>query len=83
MPTLQRLLRLLPDIATNVVQLPDRNVFQLPAVATEVLVDLDRSLLKHRVRFLRSTLENEIVAASQPGMAILGVKGQADESRFT
>lgn len=68
---------LLPDIAANIVQLADRDIFQPATIAPQSLVDLDRGFLQHRVRFLRTALENEVIAAGQPGMSVFGVEGQS------
>ncbi len=68
---------LFPDIATNVVQLPDRDILQAAAVTPQSLVDFDRRFLQHRMRFLRAAMENEVVAAGEPRVPVLGIEGQS------
>ena len=49
------------------------------AAALELFVDLDGRFLHHRMRFLRPSKKDEVLAAGKTLMTVFGIKSQAQQ----
>jgi len=67
------------DLAADVAQLADGDIFEPLSAAVEVLINLDGRLLHHGMRLLRTTKQDEIIAPGQPFMTVFGISGETND----
>ena len=66
-------------LAADIPQLADGDVFETFAAVIKLFVDLDGRLLHDGVRVVRSSAEDVVLPAGQPGVAVVMVKGQPQQ----
>jgi hypothetical protein len=66
-------------VAADVAEIAHGDVFQTLTSSVEVLVDLQGRFLHRGVCSLAAAVEDEILAARQPGVTIVVVEGQSEQ----
>ena len=72
--------RLRLGVVEQVAELIGRDIGQLEAAGVELFVDLDDRVAHQAVSLFRAAGEQEIVAASDAFVAVVGVEGQAQQA---
>ena len=70
---------LFPHFPADIAKFLQRGVLKPFALPVKMLVDLHGRLLHHGVGFLGTADKDEIIAARQPGMAVIVIEGNAEE----
>ena len=67
-------------VVEHVAKFVGRDIGQVEAAGVELLVDLDDRFAHQAVRFLGAAGEEEVVAAGDAFVAVVGVEGQAQQA---